>query len=178
MMMARQRGQSTKTRPRHGKAEVAQSRKSGKNLGSRSILGAAYKVEAVKLWNRNDCCGDRLHNLSITVDDKVCEELVMVEQGQTPRWVSCSAAGIQSPYCLRGESPNQNQQWRSWFFAGMHGVRSWQQWFAAQLHGVCVRGGEGLCSSCQHQGYQQEKPPACASHDAQSQDGHGISRSV
>lgn len=46
-------------------------------------LGGTAKISEVKVTNRGDCCGHRLGNFNIFVDDNACAENQAVAQGQT-----------------------------------------------------------------------------------------------
>ena len=53
-------------------------------------LGAVYAVSQVKIWNRSDCCGERLDNIMVIVDDVTCEKIGKF--GASPRTVQCNGA--------------------------------------------------------------------------------------
>merc|ERR1719399_2080996 len=38
-------------------------------------LGAQYSIDKVVVWNRSDCCADRLNHAKVMVDDAICGSL-------------------------------------------------------------------------------------------------------
>jgi hypothetical protein len=54
-------------------------------------LGKVYKIESVKVTNRQDCCSERLSPFDIYVDDKLCAENVQI--GSQTKEVACKAEG-------------------------------------------------------------------------------------
>jgi hypothetical protein len=72
-------------------------------------LGAKYKIEKVMVWNRSDCCGNRLNQATVMVDNVSCGSLGTTHaqtvkcNGKTGRLVNDRSPTLMHSNCVLSE---------------------------------------------------------------------------